>query len=134
MTRNSRQHGSCLVLLFLAALVFGPVQLATAQQTPTRLTSFLQEQIGLEADQLASMERGEAIVKVLHTDNKRDIAVFGVVRISVPREFFVTRLLDFPQSLNTLNRVRVGIFGVPPTAHDVERVSAVKDDLAEVRK
>ena len=39
-----------------------------AQQPPAELTTFLQQRIGLDRAQLASIERGDAIVKILDTE------------------------------------------------------------------
>src|SRR5690348_9017154 len=80
------------------------------QQPPAKLVSFLQQRIGLDRGQLESIERGDAIVKVLETENKRDVAVFGIIAVDVSREVYVTRLQDFPSSLRAPTRPRFGIF------------------------
>src|SRR3979490_2538021 len=46
---------------------------------PPQLTEFLQRSIGFDAQQLAAVERGEPVVKVLDTRDRRDVAVFGVI-------------------------------------------------------
>ena len=44
--------------------------------TPPRLTQFLQQSIGFDAAQLGTVERGEPVVKVLDTRDRRDVALF----------------------------------------------------------
>src|SRR6185312_2012461 len=75
-----------------------------AQQPPARLATFLQQHIGPDSARIAAIERGDAVVKVLETDIKRDVAVFGIITVDVPRRFYVTRLQDFPNSLRARTR------------------------------
>lgn len=104
-----------------------------AQEPPARLATFLRQRIGVDSAELASVERGDAVVKVLDTQNKRDVAVFGIIRADVPREFYTTRLQDFPQSLRTPTRTRFGIFHDPASPADVEAVKVDHEDLAGLK-
>ena len=105
----------------------------SGQQTPAQLVQFLRRSIGLDSMQLAVLERGTAVVKVLDTKNKRDVAVFGVITVDVPRELYVGRLKDFPSSLRTPTRTRFGIFGDPPAAVDVQALVVNNRDVSEVK-
>jgi len=104
-----------------------------AQQPPARLATFLQQRIGLDSARIASIERGDVIVKVLDTENKRDVAVFGIIALEVPREVYVARLQDFPSSLRAPTRPRFGIFQVPASAADVERASVARNDVGDLK-
>lgn len=119
-----------------AALVGCAVTVSAPSQAlvpPARLVTFLRQRIGVDSAQLASVERGDAVVKVLDTQNKRDVAVFGIVRVDVPREFYTTRLQDFAQSLRTPTRPRFGIFHDPAGAPDVEAVTVDHEDLGDLK-
>src|SRR5439155_269577 len=72
--------------------------------TPPRLTQFLQQSIGFDAAQLATIERGEPVVKVLDTRDRRDVALFGIITAPVARDQYVRALRDFPTSLRTPSR------------------------------
>jgi hypothetical protein len=104
-----------------------------AQQPPARLATFLQQRIGLDSARIASIERGDAIVKVLDTENNRDVAVFGIIVVNVSREAYVARLQDFPSSLRAPTRPRFGIFQVPASAADVEGASVARDDVGDLK-
>jgi hypothetical protein len=104
-----------------------------AQEPPARLATFLRQRIGVDSAQLASVERGDAVVKLLDTQNKRDVAVFGIIRADVPREFYTARLQDFPESLRTPTRPRFGIFHDPASPRDVEAVTVNHEDLAGLK-
>jgi hypothetical protein len=107
---------------------------AHAQQPPPALTQFLRQTIGLDATQLAMIERGEAVVKVLDTQNKRDVAVFGIIAADAPRESYVAHLRQFEKSLQNPARTRVGIFSDPVSSADVQRVTLERQDAEDLRK
>lgn len=108
-----------------------PVQ---AQQAPAKLTQFLSQSIGLDSAQLIAVESGKPVVKVLETQNKRDVAVFGIITADVPRAFYVVRMRDFQNSLRAPTRNRFGIFSNPATLADVQDVTIDSEDVADVRR
>jgi hypothetical protein len=106
---------------------------ASAQLLRTELTQFLQNRIAFQPAQLAAAEGGHGVVKVLDPPNKREVALFGVVRVDVPKTFYLKRLLDFPEALRAPGRTRLGIFSDPPTAADVQEFVVSHDDVQELR-
>jgi len=110
-----------------------PLLLLLQVTAPSQLTNFLQQNIGFDAGQLAAIERGEPVVKVLETRDRRDVAVFGVVTMPIGREQYVRALRDFPTSLRTPNRTQLGIFSDPATAADVAAVTINSRDVAEMK-
>jgi hypothetical protein len=105
-----------------------------AQQPPAALAQFLGQSIGLDAAQLALVERGDAVVKVLETQNKRDVAVFGIITATASRDSYVRRLRDFRQSLRSPARTRFGIFSDPVSPADVQAVTIDRDDAQDLKK
>jgi hypothetical protein len=103
------------------------------QQTPAPLLRFLRHSIGLDSAQLAAVERGAALVKVLDTKNQRDVAVFGIITADIPRQRYVAHLRDFPSSLRAPTRPRFGVFSDPATAADVQGLVVDQQDVAEVK-
>lgn len=103
------------------------------QTAPPQLTQFLQQHIGFTAEQLASVERGEAVVKVLEARDRRDVVVFGIITIPRGREEYVHALRNFATSLRTPNRTQLGIFSNPATASDVAAVVVNSRDVAEIK-
>jgi hypothetical protein len=107
---------------------------AHTQQPPSTLTHFLGEAIGLDRAQLAMVERGEGVVKVLDTQNKRDVAVFGIITADAPRESYVKQLRDFQQSLRSPARTRFGIFSDPVSSGDVQSVTLSRQDADDLNE
>ena len=114
----------------LLSLIAGPLQ---GQEPPAPLVRFLRQGIGLDSAQLALIERGDAVVKVLDTRDRRDIAVFGIIATDVPREVYVAQVRDFWTSLRTPTRSRLGIFSNPATAADVEAVTISERDVRDMK-
>jgi len=121
-------------LLALAATIL-PSRGVAQGMTPS-LTQFLQQPIALTADELSRATSGQPVVKVLDPADRREIAVFGIVRIDVPRPFYVRRATDFPVSLRDPSRLRFALFSEPAAASEVAGLTLPhKDvqDLAECR-
>ena len=102
-------------------------------QAPARLTTFLTQSIGLDAAQLAALERGEPVVKVLDTHDRRDVAIFGIITASKSPADFARAARDFPAALHTPNRTGFGIFSTPAVPGDVAAVTIDERDVADMK-
>ena len=110
-----------------------PLLLLLQTTAPAQLTEFLQRSIGFDAQQLATVERGEPVVKVLDTQDRRDVALFGIITTPVGREQYVRALRDFATSLHTPGRTQLGIFSNPAAASDVAAVTINARDVADMK-
>ena len=110
-----------------------PLLLVLQAATPAQLSTFLRQSIGFDAQQLATVERGEPVVKVLETKDRRDVAVFGIITTPVAREQYVRALRDFAASLRTPGRTQLGIFSNPAAASDVAAVTINARDVADMK-
>src|SRR5467141_4842918 len=110
-----------------------PLLLLLQTTAPARLTEFLQRSIGFDARELAAVERGEPVVKVLETRDRRDVALFGIITSALGREPYLRALRDFPTSLRTPNRTQLGIFSSPAVEADVAAVTINSRDVAEMK-
>jgi hypothetical protein len=109
------------------------LQAAPVAQRPPQLTRFLEQSIGFDAQQLAAVERGEPVVKVLETHDRRDVALFGIITVPLAREQYVRALRDFPTSLRTPNRTQLGMFSDPAIERDVAAVTISSRDVSEMK-
>lgn len=109
------------------------LQAAAPAQRPAQLTRFLEQSIGLDTAQLAALERGEAVAKVLAARDRRDVALFGIVTVPRTREQFSQAARDFPAALRTPNRTQLGIFSTPATEADVTALTVTSKDAAEMK-
>src|SRR5882672_7816688 len=98
-------------LVAAALLLQGSIAAAPLHgQAPAQLVTFLRQSIGLDSAQLVLVERGEGVVKVLDTKDRRDVAVFGIITTDVVRDAYVLRARDFRTSLQAPSRTHFGIF------------------------
>src|SRR3989442_5496768 len=106
---------------------------AAATQRPAQLTRFLQQSIALDDAQLDALERGEPVVKVLETRERRDVALFGIITTQATREQYEREMRDFPTSLRTPTRTQLGIFSNPAAESDVAAVTINSRDVSEMK-
>lgn len=106
---------------------------AATPQRPAQLTRFLERSIGLDTAQLAALERGEPVAKVLEARDRRDVALFGIITAPVTRAEFDRRARDVPASLQTPSRTGLGIFSNPARLEDVAGVTVNERDVAEMK-
>ena len=123
-----------VAVLLVAGLLGLDAAQARAQQTPPALLRFLRENIGLSANDIASIERGQPFAKSLDTEGKKDVAVFGIVTVDVPRDSYVRQLRDLQASLRQPTRLRFGVFGEPASVADLQALTMEDQDVAELRK
>jgi hypothetical protein len=118
---------SCVAFVATVPFVHLDAQTSTA--------AFAVQRHGIRLDDLesAAVERGDAIVRVLPTQDQRDVAVFGVVRLAVSRDTYLRRVQDFRNWLYTPTRTGFGLFSDPAVAADVENVAVSRDDAKDLR-
>src|SRR5688500_15232609 len=117
-----------LLLPLCAVLQAGPPQ----PPAPPSLTRFLQQSIGFDQAQLAAVQRGEAVVKVLEARDRRDVVVFGIATTAVSRAVFLQQARDIPRSLRSPSRTQLGVFSNPPSPADASGFTVNARDVEEM--
>jgi hypothetical protein len=102
-----------LCVAWLAAVLACPT--LRAQTAPT----LLQRLMILDAKKAASVDRGDAVAISLETPEKTEIATLGVVRIAVPRAFYIERTRQLTGFLSSGSKSLSGNFGEPARLEDV---------------
>ena len=120
---SARCGNFCLVVALAAAPL-------PAQGAPT----LLQRLTALDSRKLDAVERGEAVAITLDTPDKTEIATLGVVRLDVPRTFYVARVRQPTGFLATGSRAVSGSFSDPARLADVERLVLEPSDAKALAK
>jgi len=120
---------SILTVTLLALIAAAPMQ----GQAPAQLVGFLRQGIGLDSAQLVLVERGEGVVKVLDTKDRRDVALFGIITADASRDAYVGQVRDFRNSLRAPSRTHFGIFSDPASAADVQDVTISMRDVGDMK-
>ena len=87
--------------------------------------------LGLSASFRAAA-RGEAAVKLLPTQDGRDVAVAGVIGVRASRAVAVARAMDDP-ALIAAGASRFGAFGDPPAVDDARGIAFDRSEYRDVR-
>ncbi len=129
MTLMKRARRLALFWCVSAALVV-PLR----AQVPSAVAALQRHGIRLDSAEATAVERGDVLVRIIPTQDQRDVAVFGIVRMNVSRDVFLRRVQDFRSWLRTPTRTRLGIFSDPAGLRDVEGVVVTKQDANDLRK
>jgi len=119
--------------MWVALLAAGVPPLAAAQGMPPTLTTYLTQAIQLNQDQMQAAENGTPVVKMLDSPDKREVAVFGIVAIGVPRAFYVRRTANVPLSLRDPSRPALKLFSNPAKASDVAKLALPHGDVEDLQ-
>lgn len=111
-----------------SAIVAGLVALPTRSDVPSQVRGLLHAIGGLTASQIASVERGEAVARVLRTE-RREIAVFGAVRIQGRPDRLIDRYRDVTNLRKSDIVLQIGTFGRPPRTDDLLALAFEDYDL-----
>ncbi|HEY5907173.1 MAG TPA: hypothetical protein VIZ31_03970, partial [Vicinamibacteria bacterium] len=115
--------------VLLAALV--PAA-APAQEHPP--LPFLRKVIQLDAGQLAAVEKGEVVTKLLPTTEKAEVAAFGIVKAAGTPELLLSLARD-PQKFRKVPQIpEMGRFSTPATLEDLKGLNHPPDDIAALKK
>jgi hypothetical protein len=126
-TLRSRSLYAAAVVSLLAASA--PAQAPEAPPRP-----FLREAIHLDDGQLAAVERGEIVTKLLPAADKAEIAAFGVVKATGS----VDELLALARDVRKFRQVpqipEMGSFSNPAKVEDLAGLTHPPDDIAALKR
>jgi hypothetical protein len=93
---------------------------------------------GFSAGELAALDRGEAVVRVLEEElvgpnDTAEVAVAGAIRVDVPRQLFIEELKGV-QGFRNNSHFTIGIIQNPPQASDFAGVTVPEDDVLDLKK
>jgi hypothetical protein len=102
-------------------------------QTGREPYTFFKESIGLNDSQIADIQHGKAVVKVLPTKTPSEVAVFGAIYVHASPEDY----LKAAQNLNSLrgspNYLAIQEFSTPPKLSDLRGFVLDEDDIENLK-
>jgi len=88
--------------------------------------------VGFSPSDLAALERGEPVAKVLDTE-RREVAVVGAIRIKAARQRLIERYRNVSSLRGSGIVLELGTFGEAPRAEDLSGLTAEDYDLETIR-
>ena len=105
---------------------------ALAQEAPPR--PFLRKVIQLDDAQLAAVEKGEVITKLLPTTDKPEIAAFGVVKTGGTPDQLVALARDVRKFKKVPQIPEIGHFSTPAKIEDLAGLTHPPDDITALKR
>jgi hypothetical protein len=115
--------------LALGVVVSGAPQNGSTAGEPHK---FLRTVAGFTEADIASLERGEPLARVLNTD-RREVAIVGAVRIDAPANRLFDRYRDVSSVKNNDVVMQVGTFSTPPRPEDLNALQFENYDLETIK-
>lgn len=104
-----------------------------AGQTSHEPYTFFKEFIGLQDDQIADLQRGKTVTKVLPTKTPLEIAVFGAVYVHGSVEAYLKAAQNLSSLRGSPNYLDVRSFSTPPRPSDLEGFILEQDDIKDLK-
>jgi hypothetical protein len=118
------RHAAAIIAVGLAACA------ASAQSAPNALHRLTM----LDAKALDAIEGGDAVAITLDSPDKSEIATLGVVRLEVPRGFYVDHVKQLTGFLASGTKSSSGSFSEPAKLEDVATLSLDPSDVKALEK
>jgi hypothetical protein len=112
--------------------LFYGTAIGQAQPAPATTAEHYLRSLGLGASQLRAADSGQVVVKLLKTDDPRDVAVIGMMVVRSSRDAVVARALDL-SGFVVVQASRAGLFRSPPTPADVAAIELDRSEYKRLR-
>ncbi len=120
--------------ILLPALLVTLAAAGVQAQPPAQLQKFLRDVIKFTDADLAAVEKGEVVARLLPTTDSGEIAAFGIVRVTSGLDR-LEQLAKDPKRFRAMEGVeQIGVFSDPPAAGDVGALMIPKDDIDALQK
>ncbi len=126
MIRNLILIATLPVLISLAAL-------PGFSQSNINLQSFFEQNIGLSADQIATIRSGKPVTKNLPSRVPSEVFLFGAIYVHAAPEAYVKFARDDERLRKLPNYLALGEFSNPPQLSDLKGLSFDNDDIKALK-
>ena len=117
----------CAVVLLMSAVSSFP-------QSTDRLHTFFKQNIGLKDSEIADIEHGKAVAKILGSPTPSEVFVFGSVFIKAQPSAYVHLAVDLDSLKSLPNYLAIGRFSSPPQLSDLSGFELEVGDVNDLKK
>jgi hypothetical protein len=118
--------------LGLSALLVSATLSGLAQASHEPYT-FFKESIGLQDDQIAAIQNGKAVTKVLSTKTPDEVAVFGAVYIHASVEDYLKAVQNVNSLRGSPSYLGIQLFSTPPKLSDLQGFILEEEDIKDLK-
>ena len=126
---------SCIlaVFSFLITLVWTTDPAWSQRETPD-LLAYLEKDLGFSKQEIGEIDTNVVVKQVCTSDKEREITIVGIVRITVPEDFFVTQFRHIESFMQNDKLQQIGTFSKPPKPDDLAAFRLPPGDFKEIAK
>jgi len=93
----------------------------------------LREKANFEESDLAALDQGEPVVRLLHVLDKREVAVCGLVTMQAPAEVFLQSFRESMVRKSNPAILEIGSFSSTPTLDDLQALTFEGRDIEDLK-
>ncbi len=105
-----------------------------AQDSVAEFRGILREKVAFDETDFAALQQGQTVVKLIPVQDKREVAVSGLVKVQVPAEVF---LQSFRESMSRKSNpaiLEIGSFSSHPSPEDLKDLTIENRDIEDLKK
>jgi hypothetical protein len=129
-----RTHiGHFLLFISCCGLVCSAQNTSHAQNSIAEFEQILRDKAAFDANDFAALEQGETVVKLLPVQDRREVAVSGLVRLPVSAEVFLQSFRDSMVRKSNPAILEIGRFSAAPSLDDLQSLTIEGQDLEDLK-
>ena len=105
-----------------------------SQNLATQFHTILREKASFDDADFAALAQGETVVKLLPVQDRREVAVRGLVRLQAPAEVFLQSFREGMARKNNPAILEIGSFSSPPRLEDLQTLTFEKHDVEDLKE
>ncbi|HEY2962682.1 MAG TPA: hypothetical protein VGJ37_09730, partial [Pyrinomonadaceae bacterium] len=121
------------ILVATCALICSGAVIAQGQTSLSELQKLLHEKADFNETDFAALQRGETIVKLAPVQDKREVAVSGLVSLHASADEFLRSYRDSITHKNNAAVLEAGHFGTDPALSDLQSLTLDTQDIEDLK-
>ncbi len=133
VTLGSMIFKKTICLLSVGLLLILMVLESSAEPGQNAFFQLLKAEWGISEKNLSTLKDNIIVEELPVSNSSREIAVFAIMRMEVPKAFVIKQLYAHDSMMFSENSNQYGVFGNPPSPHDMVSFQFPKSDLEVMR-
>jgi hypothetical protein len=135
---SERNAGTMLIKIrfpemLFTALVLLLVQLPASNAQNVEPFKFFRDYVGLQQDQIAAIQKGKAVAKIVESKTPDEVFVFGSVYVKSTPEKYLKLASDLEELRKLPNYLALREFSNPPKLSDLDGFTLEADDIKQLK-
>jgi hypothetical protein len=133
MNRTLRSSQLIAIIALCATLSLHTI-VALAQSSAVEFHEVLREKVAFDETDFAALQQGQTVVKLLPVQDKREVAVSGLVNVQVGADVFLQSYKENMTRKSNPAILEIGGFSSQPSLDDLKGLSIEERDLEDLKE